>query len=308
MLLRDPRYIITAIIPLLSLVHSSWCLAFPSSSTLSIQPIPSQIWGESLSQTYPVTIISRLFSSVPKREFALNDVTIGFNASSDRGLTALVGASSSGKSTLFRLLSGEERPNAGNVYVNGKLLEYNSKRMNVKTPWTVTRPIVLENKPNFDSSLSVMERILQVGYDSVSLLNSSFDENNVKMPFLKALANDFINLLEFNKDKLRCKPYELNPSEQFQFGIVCSCMKSVASSSLSKDFYVTGVNYPILFFDELFDFEHSDIPQRLSQGLINLTNAGAVVVVATHKPRQLEGITGRIVTLSAGKILTDVTK
>ena len=64
--------------------------------------------------------------------------------------------------------------------------------------------------------------------------------------------------------------------------------------------------YPILLLDELFDFEHPDVPKACGSGLENLVALGGVVVIATHKPHHWAGVSRRrIVTLSSGRVLTD---
>ena len=66
-----------------------------------------------------------------------------------------------------------------------------------------------------------------------------------------------------------------------------------------------GLKYPILFLDELFDFEHPDTARKVGDGLFELTKRGGIVLSATHKPHYLEDKAGRIITMSAGKILMD---
>jgi ABC-type thiamine transport system ATPase subunit len=91
------------------------------------------------------------------------------------------------------------------------------------------------------------------------------------------------------------------------FGLACACMKSIQPCmvpTLSSSLNLL-IPYPIVFLDELFDFEHSDIPLKMAPGLVQLCKDGAIVVVATHKPLPIKEFSSRIITLSAGRILQD---
>lgn len=269
--------------------------------------IPSYITARHLTQSYPETIFSKLFSSVPKREFAIKDISLDFGwnpkevseerqtRSSNLGLTLLVGRSASGKSTLLRIISGQEEPLSGFLCINGQNIykEKGSRQMSVQ-------PVTIDSKPDcYDDNLNVMDRIVQAGSRSLSLSKD-------KVPgILDDLANEFAILLGL-EGQLSKKPSQLTPSGQYLFGLCCACMESSCHSLnleeiLNQD--VVNISCPILLLDELMDAEHSDIAKTVGKGLLKLTSKGAIVIAATHRPQHLKSVADRTVTLSSGKVL-----
>ena len=287
--------------------------------------------------------MQKLFSSVPKREYALHNINLSFgtNATTSQsqhndGVILLVGRSASGKSTLLRLLAGMELPIDGYVSINGHMLYCNqaqvTSEMPCLPPWVKmgmplppavggeeycgsrVQPVILQSKPDFDNTLSVMERMVRVGLDIMQQCNKEWkcaDEEHSEeetIALLQTLAHDFASLLTLSKMQCISPPSDLSPSGQYLFGIGCSCMMSVAPSianqnteSISRN----GIHYPILLFDELFDTEHPSTVEKCSKGILNLISAGAVVISATHRPAYFECMSSRTVTLSGGKVLTD---
>eukprot|EP00985_Skeletonema_marinoi_P029154 scaffold26938_cov88-Skeletonema_marinoi.AAC.1 len=84
-------------------------------------------------------------------------------------------------------------------------------------------------------------------------------------------------------------------------------MASVAPAIKEHNDDDSGILYPILLLDELFDTEVTSTVEKCNKGISNLVECGAVVISATHRPNYFKGMSTRIVTLSGGKVLTDVT-
>ena len=287
--------------------------------------------------------MQKLFSSVPKREYALQNInlTFGTNATTSEsqhndGVILLVGRSASGKSTLLRLLAGMELPVDGYISINDHMVYYDKLQaggeMPCLPPWekmglpllpavggedcygSRVQPVILQSKPDFDNTFSVMERMVRVGLDIMQQCNKEwkcaeeeFSEEET-IALLQTLAHDFASLLTLTKEQCISPPSDLSPSGQYLFGIACRCMMSIAPSianqntdSISRN----GIHYPILLFDELFDTEHPSTVEKCSKGILNLISAGAVVISATHRPAYFECMSSRTVTLSGGKVLTD---
>lgn len=328
-------------------------------------------------------IIQKLFSSMPQREYAIQNITLSFghhssvvneksitdhNGDDDDGVILLVGRSGSGKSTLLRLLSGMECPNNyhgggyNNILVNDhaiisnesidatKKLTFGEKsRMDTSRipSWVkmgmlpereisvgFVQPVVLVGKPEFDDTLSVMERIVQMGEDAVSRFEKyarwrnqpksnesmrSFPPTNenaaISTTMIQRLAQDIASLLTLTKNQVSCRPSKLSPSGEYLFGIACGCMMSMAPSIAlaasntsikwndENEDHDVGVYYPILLLDELFDAEHPSIVESCARGMLNLIHAGGVVISATHRPSHFRGMSTRTITLSSGKVL-----
>jgi len=210
----------------------------------------------------------------------------------------------------------------------------------------LVHPVILSGKPDFDDSLSVLERIVQLGIDATqqcknqqnmqqkrsSKENQPTEEATTKV--IQTLARDFASLLTLTREQCDEVPSELSPSGQYLFALACGCIVSVAPSvasmldnndihskgnSSDKDNHNTndttndilpdlvrsGIHYPILLLDELFDTEHSSIVQTCGEGMLSLIRHGGVVISATHKPEFFSNVAKRRVTLSGGKVLKD---
>lgn len=139
-----------------------------------------------VSQSYEDTLFRRLFSSIPRRDFALNRVS--FEVKSGTFLVIL-GASSSGKSTILRLVHGSEKPVSGNIVLE-----------------STSTPVYLDRKPEYNDRQTI-ETILLERYESI------------------AFGVTICELISLDMNK---KPSELSPSETYKFGLVEACMKSVA--------------------------------------------------------------------------------
>jgi ABC-type polysaccharide/polyol phosphate transport system ATPase subunit len=272
-----------------------------------LKPRPSSIAAVDATLKYPVSIMSRLFSSVPKREYAVERIHLSFghviNLSSslvdgnDGGIILLVGRSASGKSSLLRLLAGIEMPtNDGRIIIEGS-----------------ARPVILDCKPDFDDSLNVMDRIVQVGVDAAIIQTQKIGlQNNISttkedLTLLRKLAEDIVSLLMLSNEQLLAMPSELCPSIQYLLGIACACMTSMALQCIHDPIGAQddGIYYPIILMDELFDTEHPSIAENCGKGILNLVRAGGVVISATHRPGHFRGTACRTITLSGGKVLAD---
>ena len=261
--------------------------------------VPSHLVASDITKHYPSTLLRKLFSSVPTRQYAIDHISLelhggGYydNTSHKKdGPVLLLGNSSSGKSTLLRLLAGIESVSSGSITSH-----YNPSGL--ENIGSSCLPIIITSKPDcFEQKKSVLEQIIH----SCSLTTPP-------PPWLvENLAQHFASTLGLTSTQLDDPPCNLSPSGQYMFGLACACMKSIQPCmvpTLSSSLNLL-IPYPIVFLDELFDFEHSDIPLKMAPGLVQLCKDGAIVVVATHKPLPIKEFSSRIITLSAGRILQD---
>ena len=275
-----------------------------------------------------VTLMDKLFSSVPKREFALQDVNLSFGVTAstskeklasseyDDGVILLVGRSASGKSTLLRLMAGLEYPTSGSIYINGHKVD-DTMQMPISVEQGTT-PVILSEKPDLDNTMSVMEWIQYFGLDNIDQCNRAWkidndgesDEEEETKEIVQKLAEDFASILTLSQEQYSSPPSELTPSGQFLFGIAAACITSVAPSIViqqnSEATPFNSIHYPIILLDELFDTEHSSIVEKCNEGILNLIREGGVVISATHKPTYFTDMASRTVTLSGGRVLTDI--
>ena len=161
-------------------------LFFQRSSSLQLNP--SRVCFRDVSQSYEETLLRRMFSSIPRREFALNNVSFEVESGS---FLVILGASSSGKSSILRLIHGIEKPVSGNI-----LLE------------STSTPVYLDRKPEYMSNDSqTIETILR----------ERFEDCKFGVSICDLIALDM-------KKKLS----DLTPSEAFKFGLFEACMKSIS--------------------------------------------------------------------------------
>ena len=86
---------------------------------ISLLNQPDPVWGEKEVEGRELALENVTFSYDKKRD-ALKDVTMNFH---ERGMTAIVGESGCGKSTVVNLLIGARRPDKGKVLIGGEELE-----------------------------------------------------------------------------------------------------------------------------------------------------------------------------------------
>jgi ABC-type polysaccharide/polyol phosphate transport system ATPase subunit len=155
-------------------------------SSLSLQLNPSRVRFTDVTQSYEDTLLRRLFSSIPRRDFALNSVSFEVQSGS---ILVILGASSSGKSTILRLVHGREKPVSGSI-----LLE------------STSIPVYLDRKPEYNDRLTIKSILLQ-----------RFEGG--------AFGVSICEIISLDIDK---KPSDLSPSETYKFGLVVACMESVS--------------------------------------------------------------------------------
>lgn len=86
---------------------------------ISLLNVPDPVWGENEVSGTELKLNSVTFSYDGKRD-VLKNVDMTF---SEQGMTAIVGRSGCGKSTVVNMLVGAYRPKVGNVTVGGEVLE-----------------------------------------------------------------------------------------------------------------------------------------------------------------------------------------
>jgi hypothetical protein len=334
-------WLVAAACNFLTNVHSLCVDALGTSCPLQL--VPSKILCTELSQSYSETLFSNLFSTEPRRTCALENITMNLTckeSSGNSGVILLVGASGSGKSVLLRLLAGLEIPKRGTVQINGMELSYrqninNERRsdgfvgypFNSRATKTTgrnifvmddtsqkrkVRPIIIDRyyqkeacrASGSHSSQTIEKYLLQLGRDYISISLSQDDDI-----VLSCLIKKITSILGLSSTDATSKPQNLSVSSQFLFRIACACIESVLPN---LELPTKGGNEmccysPVLLLDEFLDSECTIVAHRVGVGLHSLCLAGAVVVIATHKPDHFTSNSNIVVkqkiTLVGGKVL-----
>lgn len=165
---------------------------------LSLLAQPDPVWGSETVMNTEMKVDNVSFSYDGKREI-LKHVSMTFPST---GMTAIVGESGCGKSTIVNLLSGALRPNAGAVTVGGKALErlsresyythfavvsYNTYIFNA----TVRENFLLANRSATDAEMEAA--LEQVNLSAFLRENGGLD---------KVIAEDAANLSGGQKQRL----------------------------------------------------------------------------------------------------------
>jgi ATPase subunit of ABC transporter with duplicated ATPase domains len=182
-------------------------------NSITIRFLPSQVEFQQVSQQYPETLARRLFSSVPRREFALHNVSCTMQSE----LTLLTGASSSGKSALMKIIRGVETPVQGSFHIQCLWGAPDPTSTSTQPQW-VAQPVYLDQRPSIDGRRTVRQILCQQEESIIQKLLSSSKNN-------KAKQQSESTLRVFLESLLKALTAEL-----------CSCLQlTTASTSTTND-------------------------------------------------------------------------
>lgn len=200
------------------------------------------------------------------RRVALSDVTLEI----DKGeFVLLMGASGAGKSTLLRLLIGEERPDEGQIFVQGKNV---SRLKQSEVPYLRRKIGTVFQDFRLLTKKSVFENV------ALPLIVQRSSEADIRRKVMEALRAVGV---DHKKDQ---SPNSLSTGEQQRVCIARAI-----------------VNGPVVL---LADEPTGNLdPERTAEliELFKLINArGTTVVVATHDPHVMKLVNRRVMTLMEG--------
>jgi energy-coupling factor transporter ATP-binding protein EcfA2 len=238
------------------------------STNLHVRFLPSQVEFQQVSQQYPETLARRLFSSVPRREFALHNVS--FTLQSE--LTLLTGASSSGKSALMKIISGIETPTQGYFHIqclwDAPILPKHH------APW-VAQPVYLDQRPSIDSRRtarqilcqqeeSILQKLLlgSKGNKPKQQSDSSSSLRNFLKSLLKALTVELCSCLQLTSATITLTTMtdnsmydawmdqttlQLSSSQSYRLALVTACLQSSMANLSAVLDSCADVDIDILF-------------------------------------------------------------
>ena len=217
---------------------------------------------ENVSKTYAKAIIgiSDVTLNIKKGEFAF-----------------IVGKSGSGKSTLMKLLLKELDPTSGNIYINNKSLNQDTRK---------TLPFIRRDMGVVFQDFRLLED--RSVYENVAFAQKVIEvpQSQIKKNVLKMLS--MVGLL----DKYKANPKELSGGEQQRVAIARAL-----------------VNGPELL---LCDEPTGNLDIVTSEEIMNLlalaNKQGTTILVVTHNLDVVQQMRERTITMSEGKIISDMAK
>jgi cell division transport system ATP-binding protein len=212
-----------------------------------------------VTKTYKVTVV------------ALHEVDVEIGKGE---FVFLVGPSGSGKSTFLRLVTKEENPDSGSIFVAGK-------DINRLSQWKV--PYLRRNIGSVFQDFKLLPQ--KTVYENVAFaLEVIGRPRHVVRTQVPAIL-DLVGL----SDKLDNLPHELSGGEQQRV-------------SIARAF----VNRPLIL---LADEPTGNLDPRTSKGIMNLLDrinkTGTTVVMATHERTIVDQMRRRVIELDRGNVVRD---
>ena len=218
--------------------------------------------------------VSKVYKMNEHSSVALDDVNFNIEA---KEFVSLVGKSGAGKSTIIKLLIGEEKPTKGKVIVSSH--DVNKLKMN---------------------QLPHLRRHIGVIFQDFRLLNNKTAFENVSFA-LEAAGRPQVEIEEYVpqalemvglKDKMSHFSSELSGGEKQRVAIARAM-----------------INHPdVLIADEptgnLDPFNTNEIIKLL----LKINELGTVVILATHDKNIIDNLNKRVISLEDGKIIRDEQK
>lgn len=193
-------------------------------------------------------------------------------------ILAIVGENGAGKSTLMKILYGLERPNSGEIYINGK-------KMNFKNPSDAMKQgigMVQQHFMLFDT-MTVTENIIYNNEISKGIF-LDIDANREKV---RELSRRY--MLEVDPDKL-----------------VKDC--PVGVQQRIEILKILHQNADILIFDEPSSVLTPIEVEELLKTMKRLSKMGKSIILITHKLGEVMEVADRIVVMRAGEVVAEKPK
>ena len=215
--------------------------------------------------------ITRAYAIGARTLYALRDVTLSIHAGE---FVAIVGPSGSGKSTMLNLIGGIDKPDAGQVWVDG--VRVDGLGENALAKWRGGKIGIVFQFFQLLPTLSALENVMLP-----MELRSTFS-NNRRARALESLER--VGLAE----RATQLPSELSGGEQQRVALARALVNDP----------------PILLADEPTGNLDSETGDRVVALLANLNYAGKTIVLVTHE-ETLARTASRIVRVRDGRIIEE---
>ena len=186
----------------------------------------------------------------------------------------LVGPSGSGKSTIITLITGELKPTAGSVHVNGYSLERIRKR---EIPYLRRTVGVVFQDFRLIDNMTVYDNVAF----AMRVIGAKSQEIKDRVPYVL----DLVGL----ETKSRRHPGELSGGEQQRLAIARALVNNPSTIIADE---------PTGNLDPARSFEIMTLLQEIN-------NLGTTMLVVTHEKNLVEQFTNRVITINDGLISSD---
>ncbi|WP_273398926.1 amino acid ABC transporter ATP-binding protein [Traorella massiliensis] len=214
--------------------------------------------------------ISKTFQNVK----ALDDVSFQISKGE---IVCLIGPSGSGKSTLCRCINGLEIPDSGNIYIEGKRIDYTDQKQASEAR---SKTGFVFQHFNLFPHMSVMDNMILA---PMKTLHMSREEAITK-------ARELLSRVGL-ADKEEAYPKKLSGGQKQRVAIARSLM----------------MNPQIMLFDEPTSALDPEMVMEVLEVMKQLAFEGMTMVVVTHEMGFAKEIANRIVFLEEGKIIEENT-
>lgn len=214
---------------------------------------------------------SHVSKTYPNGTHALYDVSLQVQKGE---FVFIVGSSGAGKSTLLKLITCEEKPDGGQLAVNGQDLVGIKRR---EVPYLRRTMGMVFQDFRLIPNMTVFENVAF----AMHIVGAGRREINKRVPYMLGLVD--------LQDKQKCRPAELSGGEQQRVGL---------ARALVNNPDIIIADEPTGNIDPALSFEIVDL---LSE--INLR--GTTVVMVTHEHNLVRHFQKRIVEIHDGRIVAD---
>ena len=202
---------------------------------------------------------------------ALRDVNIHI----DKGeFVFIVGASGSGKSTFLKLIMREERPNAGEVIVNGFKLNKLRRR---KVPYLRRTLGIVFQDFRLINNMTVFDNVAF----AMRVIGASQREVRKRVPYILGLVG--------LQDKARSYPMELSGGEQQRVGLARALVN----------------NPSMIIADEPTGNIDPEMSMEIVELLTEINRRGTTVLMVTHEHELVHAFPHRIIEIRNGTVVSD---
>ena len=214
--------------------------------------------------------ISKTFQNVK----ALDDVSFQISKGE---IVCLIGPSGSGKSTLCRCINGLEIPDSGNIYIEGKQIDYTDQKQAAEAR---SKTGFVFQHFNLFPHMSVMDNMILA---PMKTLHMSREEAITK-------ARELLSRVGL-ADKEEAYPKKLSGGQKQRVAIARALV----------------MNPQIMLFDEPTSALDPEMVMEVLEVMKQLAFEGMTMVVVTHEMGFAKEIASRIVFLEEGKIIEENT-